>query len=347
MNLKKTSKFITAIAFISLILTGCTTSTLNTSNAIQIKPDLHTVSKNDYTKTFDAKEISLPQNYSTKNYKRLVVSAWFFGNKEASSFTDAPVETLSTMMETEIANLKRFTIVSRHMGQKGKLAEKNFQDQGTTDSRGKMRFGKGMNADYSLTGGISAVKEEYERGSKNELVYIIRVDYQIIDNETDEIIEADKAEGRAIRTIMRLPSGKVIGGFTREAEQDALSQAAINALKIIANKIGNKLPVGGQVVGFKGERFAIDKGNDEGFMGKQTVTLYTSDMGIDIPFAVGEVSPGSNKSSGKIIAWAKDKDAQEIKQKIENNPSFVKTNEIYAVSNGMPLPPEWDNNYKN
>jgi len=326
-------------------MSGCAGTSGNTSG-IQIDPTVHTVSKDDYTKTFGAKEIELPQNYSTKNYKRLTVSAWFFPNKTADAYADAPVETLSTMMETEISKLKRFTIVSRHLGQKGKLAEKNFQDMGTTDRKTKMRFGKGINADYSLSGGISAVKEEYNRGGKNELVYIIRVDYQLVDNETDEIIEADMAEGRSIRTIMRLPSGKIIGGFSRNDEKDALAQAAINALKIVSNKLGNKLPIGGQVMGIRGERFSIDKGYEDGFMGKQTVVLYTSDMGIDIPFAVGEITPGKYKTSGKIFAWSEDKDIQDIIQKLQSNKNFIKENEVFAVSTGMPLPPEWENNYK-
>lgn len=345
MNIRPSTIFISTLVLITTIFTGCANGPI-ASSGIQIKPKLHSVSKDDYTKTFGSKEIELPQNYSNKNYKRLVVSTWFFGNDDADNYSKSHVETLSTMMETEISKLKRFTIVSRHLGQKGKMSEKNFQDLGTTQRKTKMRFGKGMNADYSLTGGISAVKEEYDRGSKNELVYIIRVDYQLVDNETDEIIEADMAEGRAIRTIMRLPSGKIIGGFSRDNEKDALAQAAINALKVVGNKIGNKLPIGGEVIGIRGDRFAIDKGYEEGLMGKQTVTLYITDMGIDIPFAVGEINPGAHKTSGKIIKWSEDKDVQSIIADIKNTKGFLENNEIYAVSNGMPLPPEWDNNYK-
>ena len=345
MNIKKYAVYLASFSAV-LILGGCAGNIANKNDGIQIDPKLHSVSKDDYTKTFGAKEIELPQNYSTKNYKRLTVSAWFFPNKDSGNFGDQPVETLSTMMETEISKLKRFTIVSRHLGQKGKLAEKNFQDMGTTDRKTKMRFGKGINADYSLTGGISAVKEEYGRGGKTEILYIIRVDYQLIDNETDEIIEADMAEGRAIRNIIKLPSGKVIGGFDQEEEKDALAQAAIKALRVVSNKIGNKLPIGGQVVGIKGQRFAIDKGYEDGFMGKQTVVLYTSDMGIDLPIAVGEINPGKYKTSGKIIAWTKDEDIQDIVQDVQSNKNYSKENEVYAVSTGMPLPPEWEENYK-
>ncbi|MGI2026085.1 hypothetical protein [Endozoicomonas acroporae] len=327
-------------ALSAAILTGCA----GMQGKVQIDPSLHTVSKADYESS--KKAIELPQNYSTKNYKRLVVATNFFANKDASSYSDLPLETVSTMMETEISKLKRFTIVSRHLGQKGKAAEKRFQDMGTTDALSRMRFGKGLNADYGLVAGVSAVKEEYNRVDHNEVLYIIRVDYQLIDFQTDEIIEADSAEGRAIRTLFRLPSGKVIGGFDQEQEQDALNQASINALKIVANKIGNKLPIGGQVVGFRGSNFQIDKGYESGFMGKQIVTLYMSDMGVDLPLAIAEVSPGADASRGKIIRWSNDPDVQDLVAEIKADPLFFKKNELFAVSNGMPLPPEWEDNYK-
>ena len=120
----------------------------------------------------------------------------------------------------------------------------------------------------------------------------------------------------------------------------------MNALKVIANKLGNKLPIGGQVTGFRGSRFQIDKGYESGFMGKQIVTLYMSDMGIDLPLAVGEVTPGTQQSPGKIIRWSNDPDVQDLVAEFKADPLFFRKNEIFAVSNGMPTPPEWDNNYK-
>lgn len=326
-----------------LFLCACTSSG---PKGIQINPNLVIQTRADYEE--GARSVDLPQNYSQKNYKRLVLAANFFANKDYKSYETVPVEVLSTMLETELSKLKRFTLVSRHLGQKGKWTEKKFQDLGTTSARDTMRLGKGMNANYGLTGGISSVTEEYDRGSKNELIYIIRVDYQITDFETDEIIEADMAEGRAKRTIFRLPSGKIVGGFSQKDEADAIKQAAMNALKVIANKLGNKLPIGCQVTGIRGTRFGCDKGYEEGFMGKQMVAIYMDDAGIDLPLAVAEASPGAHKTSGKIVAWNDDEDEyiQDMIRQIKANPRFARQNDIYAVSLGMPTPPEWDNNYK-
>ena len=157
------------------------------------------------------------------------------------------------------------------------------------------------------------------------------------------------AEGRAVRSIFRLPSGKIIGGFSQKDESEATKQAAINALKVIANKLGNKLPIGCQVTGIRGSRFGCDKGYEEGFMGKQMVAIYIDDAGIDLPIAVAEASPGAHKTSGKIIVWNNDQDEyiQDTIRQIKENPRFARQHDIYAVSLGMPTPPEWDNNYNN
>jgi PBP1b-binding outer membrane lipoprotein LpoB len=338
-------KIIFSLFLSTLLLSGCTSSPKK-GGAMQIAPSLHTMSKGDFLNS--SKPIELPQNYSTKNYKRLVVSAYFFPQKGKGD-SNLPIGNLSTRLETQLSKLKRFTIVSRHLGQKGIMAEKSFQDMGTTNRKGKLRMGKQLNADYSLSGSITATKEEYDRVDHNEALFIVRIDYQLVDNETGEIIEADTAEGRDKRKLIRLPSGKFIGGFNpSDSKQlkDAIDNAGLNALKVVGNKIGNKLPVGGRISGFKGQRFAMESGHEDGFMGDQIVILYGSDMGIDMPFAVGEVHPGKYKTSGKIIRWSNDPDVQDIISGIKSDKFYFNKNELYAVSNGMPLPPAWDKNYR-
>ncbi|SKA67558.1 hypothetical protein [Desulfobaculum bizertense] len=340
--MRKVVLLVAALFMLTSLVAGCVSSR---GGAIQIDPTLHSVSKDDFLD--DDKAVELPANYSQRNYKRLVVGVYFFPQKDSDHYDSVPVETVSTTLETEISKLKRFTIVSRHGGQKAKMAEKRFQDLGLTDASTRMRFGHGLNADYTLFGGVTTAREEYERVDHNESVFIVRVDYQLIDVETDEIIEADYVEGRAKRTFVRLPSGKILGGFDMEkGTKDALNQASINALKVLGNRLGNKLPIGAQVVGIRGSRFGLDRGKEEGFMGKQTVILYTEDMGVDVPLAVGEVSPGAHKCSGKIIKWNEDSELQSLIEEVKKNPTFLARHEVFAVSAGMPLPPEWEKNYK-
>lgn len=345
-----------AIVVSTLLLAGCNTvkprtAAENQQRAVQIKPTLSTVSAADVSG--ETGSVELPQNYDPSNFKKWKVAVSFYpaGKGGSDVFAKEKSQTVSSLFETEISKLKRFTILSRsQLGQQAIRDEKRFQDTGLVDSRDLMRLGKMKGADYALAGGIALKSEKYDRVKNQELLIYVEVNYQLINIESGEIVEADTAQGRAKRTFYQTPSGTYLGGFNidNEAERStAINEAAYNALKIIANKLGNKLPVGGQVVGLKGDRFQIDAGNEQGLMGDQVVTVYAWD-GIDIPLAYAEIQPGRNKASGKVIKWSNDPEAQDLISRWRSEGmGLLREMDVFAVSYGMPTPKEWDQNYSN
>lgn len=296
--------------------------------------------------TADNAKIELPANYSQKNYKRLAVGVYFVSNQNTMPMKGLPVEAAVDTLETEIKKLSRFTMLSRGKGQEAIMKEKQFQDLGTTDKATRLRFGFASNASYVLACSVTATRERFNRNTYDELLYKVYLDYQIVDTETGEIIEADIAEGRALRQCVITPSGKYLGGFDiRNGEADPLKRAGLEALKVLSHRLGSKLPIGGQVVAMRASVVQIDKGRAEGFMSKQMAVLYTNDFGVDVPFALVEVNPGEHTSRGEIIRWSKKPEDQALIREFQNDPTFIARNEVFAVSLGMPLPPEWENNY--
>ena len=347
---------LTIFAAAVLGLTGCATNLVrtdaeNSARAVQIEPDLHTVSRGDAE---DADEVSLPQNYNPDNYRKMVLQVLFYPDDQENPdrFAKEKSEAVTSLFETEITKLRRFTILSSsQLGQQARRDVKRMQDKGGVPSDRIFRLGREKGAKYALVGGIAIKSERYNRLSNNEIFYIITVNYQLINLETNEIEEADTAEGRAKRTFYATPNGAYVGGFNLndpKQTQVALNEASYRALKIIANKIGNKFPVGGQVTGARGERVQVNAGYDQGLMGKQVGVLYTFD-GVDIPLAYVELQPGKNSTSGRIIRWNSDDEADELIDKFkENGMAYLRDYpETYVVSKGMPTPPEWDKNYKN
>lgn len=339
--------YVFAMLIMILGLSACSNHT-RPYGSIDVDPRVAPITRNRYA-------VALPANYSQKNYKRLIVAVYFDTNKKMHNDAGLPLATVATSLETEIAKLKRFTIVSRQGGQKAILAEQRFQASGRTNEASRLRFDSGLNANYVLYCEVSGVREEYERVDHNELIYIVRLDYQLIDAETGEIVEADYTEGRARRTCVCLPSGRIIAGFDyRRGEIDPVNQAALNGLKLLGMRLGTTLPLGGQVVAVRGDRIKIDKGIAEGFASKQIVTVYTEDLGpkggfglgMDVPIAVAELTPSDHNSIGTIFAWNEEPYAQEIVAAFRNDPNFIMRQNVYVVSQGMPLPPEWDRNYK-
>ncbi|MFI3271564.1 MAG: hypothetical protein R3Y11_05595 [Pseudomonadota bacterium] len=298
----------------------------------------------------DDVKVELPANYSQKNYKRLIVAVHVEAQQSKQNRHQLPLYAAASSLETEIAKLKRFTIVSRQGGQKGLAEEKRRQKkQAATaaDAAYSTDFGHALQANYVLWCRLSCKREENERYDHNEFLYIARLDYQLIDVETEEIVDADYTEGRAIRTCVRLPSGKIIGGFDPRYndEQDPVSQAAIRSLQLLGYRLGCRLPIGGKVTTLRGGRFQINKGVAEGFVGKQFVTMYMTENGLDIPLAAAEIKPGEHSSAGEILQWTTHPDDQDLVKKIQTDPFFTVQHDVYVVTQGMPLPPEWEQNY--
>lgn len=338
------------------ILTGCGTSMVrsdaeNEARRMQIEPTLYSVSIEEAKDR--AMPIRLPQNYDPSNYKliRLGVNFYPLDENGNNRFAKNNAEIVSTLMETEIAKLKRFTVLSRHqLGQQALRDEKRFQDK-TGISKNRMRVAQGAGADYVLTAGVALKTEKYDRVQNSEMFIVITVPYQLINVNTGEIVESGTAEGRAVRTFYQLPNGTYVGGFNIHNQADAeqaVNEASFRALKVIANMLGNKLPVGGRITGFKGKRFALECGHQQGLMGKQVAAVYAKDMGIDIPLGYAEIEPGKKTSTGRIIRWSREDEAEDLIELIEKDGmAFLRDYEVYAVSVAMPEPPEWEKNYKN
>lgn len=342
----------------AIFLAGCVTTGTSTSEGadanagIQIQPNLATRSADSILASGEA--VELPANYSPDNYRMLNVAVSFFGEDRTDPGNFAPdqTSTVASMLESELVKLRRFTILSRsQLGQQGIAAEIEFQDTGMVAANEMIRFGRQRGADYSFVAGVTLAREIFDRVDDQEVIYTVLVNYQIIDIETGEIVEADSAEGRARRTFFMMPSGNIVGGFDPNDDTQvtvALNEASINALKVIANKLGNTLPVGGRVVGFRGDAFQMDAGRDQGLMGEQVVVLYTTDMGVDVPLARARVSPGTDTTRGTIFQWSADPSVQDLLQALrEDTRGFMLDYDLWAVSDGMPLPPEWENVYEN
>lgn len=341
-----------------IILTGCITTGTSGSQSdeanagIQIQPNLATRSADGILAAGEA--VELPANYSPDNYRMLNVAVSFFAEDrtDPGNFAQEQTSTVASMLETELTKLRRFTILSRsQLGQQGIAAEVQFQDSGMVAANEMIRFGQQRGADYSFVAGVTLAREVFDRVDDQEVIYTVLVNYQLINIETGEIVEADSAEGRARRTFFMMPSGNIVGGFNPNDETQvtvALNEAAINALKVVANKLGNTLPVGGRVVGFRADAFQLDAGRDQGLMGEQVVVLYTSDMGVDVPLARARVSPGADTTRGTIFQWSADPSVQDLVVALqEDSRGFMLDYDLWAVSDGIPLPPEWENVYEN
>lgn len=324
-----------------VLLVGCATPEL------ALEPTLKTYSREDLE---EMDEIALPMNYSTENFRKLQMGVAFdsiggVDKKTGEALTIDP--NLSTRLQTEMAKLKRFTIFSAH----NRGGVMFFQDLSDVEEGVTLVEAEDVrDIDIVLTGKITVTKERQDRENDRLLFYEVECDFSCEDLKTRTVKFAEKAKGRTVRRMVFTTSGRRLAGFDPADEQQAITQAAMKALAVVANKLGNTYPVGGKVAGISasGDRMTLGKGFEDGVGNKQQCVVYVDDGGVDVPIALAEASPASDKSTLTVYKWNKDDaDAKPLIRELQDAPrQFLKNNKVYAVGYGLSVPPEWDNAYE-
>ena len=329
-----------AIMAVIFVLSGCASK--SDQGSIQVDPNIHTVSREEL---LDSDTITLPMNYSEDHYRKLVLAVSFHDiGEETGGISPEIVQTVSARLQTEMTKLKRFTIYSLH-NRGGVRVLQNLSQIGEAN----INVPEGQELpeiDLVLSGAIVATKEMQDRSDRTELIYEVDCDFSCEELATRTVKFAEKAKGRVIRTQFFSLSGKKLGGYREEDERQAIYAAAMKALIVLANKLGNTYPVGGRVTGVLGDRMTLDCGYEHGISQANQMVVYAKIQGVDLPLALAEASPGSNTSSLLIYKWNNDDSyAKDVIESLRSDVNWHRNNLLYAVSAGMSVPPEWDREY--
>ena len=284
--------------------------------------------------------IEMPSNYDVNAFYRVNVAAYVEKlNWEADARkTSLDTGIVSKLMENELARTKRFNVFSRNCSSCD--YEVAYQVENTV-SQGAIEVGQQTNPDYLLETSISlgtVVKELYDH---NEIIFRSIVTSKLINPTTGEIIHAFAPirHNSPAKNYFAI-DGKYLGGFDLNNQnelQQAYKESAQKAIQVLVTRVMEYYPVGGQVINYRNGRLAINAGIDQGFAVKQPVVLFLSDDGLDIPLASAEITPKKDSGSGTILTWRDDKDAQDVKAKLEAlGKDYLKSNHIFAVSVGTP-----------
>lgn len=317
-----------------LFIVGCAT------NDLQLDPALSTTSRENLKKG----EIKLPANYNKDNYRKLLlgVAVSDIGVK-TGEISPGIVQTLSTRLQTEMAKLKRFSVYSAH-NRGGVVFFQSLADVG--DAKMPTQVNR-RELDLVMTAAITVSKEDHKRYNDTLSIYEVECDFNCEDLKTGEVKFAEKSQGRTARKMIFSITGKKLAGYSDADEKQAIYNAAMKAIAVAANKLGNYYPVGGRITGMLGERMTLDKGFEHGVSGNMQMVVYAPVNGVDVPVAIAEASPASTTSNLHIWRWnTDDKNAREIIDEMKKDKNWLRNNELYAVSYGMATPPEWEKAYK-
>lgn len=332
----KTSLFaFGAMAASVLFLAGCASAPA---------PDVTEGGKYGDRSTFAQGEIKLPANYNKSNFRKLllgvVVSNVAIDPRSGKQIASAnPAQGLSTRLQTEMAKLKRFSVFSA-FNRGGVTFFKSLEDVGDAKMPANVNM---RELDIVLTLNLMLTVEKHERHSDNLLIYEVEVDANCEDLKTHEVKFAEKARGQVRRVEKISLRGRRMGGYNQDDVRQAFQQAALQAIAVIANKLGNYYPVGGRITGMLGDRMTLDKGFEHGIGKDMQVAIYTTVSGVDVPLAIAEASPADKTANLKVWRWnTEDEYAAAIIKDIQADRNWLSKNECYGVGLRMAVPPEWD-----
>ena len=333
------------VCFCLSLLVGCATSE---APKLQLDPTLVTYSR----KSFEKGPVSLPANYSQENFRKLQLGVSFEAVNGIDKKTGTPLTIdpgLSARLQTEMAKLKRFTVFSAH-NRGGVMFFEALQDvEGDTVELRKPTDVRAI--DLVLSGRLTVTKERQDRYNDTLLIYEVECDFSCEDLKTRTVKFAEKARGRTARRQVLSYSGRALAGMDTADEQQAITEAALKALAVIANKLGNTFPVGGRILSATstGDKMTLSIGFEEGVGKAQQCVVYMDDGGVDIPLAMAEAVPKANGTSQlDVYRWNdKDRDAKPLIKEYRATPrEFLRQNKVFAVGYGLSVPPEWDSEYK-
>lgn len=327
-----------ATAALAMLACGCATTPAGNDRPLPLK-------YYSRAELEDMDAVRLPANYSVDNFRKLRLGVAFSVASKDGKLKIDPA--LSGRLQTEMAKLKRYTVFSMH-NRGGVMAFERIADMD-----GGVKLAEAEDAgkiDLVLNAAMTISCDVHELRNDREFVYVADCDFSCEDLKTRNVVFAEKARGVYGRKVRYSLTGQSHGSTSEEV---AVQSAALRALAIMANKLGNAYPTGGRVTGISrsGEKMTMAAGYEEGIGAKQQVAVFLSEDGIDIPIAFAEAAPKSDGTSLlDVYRWnTRDRDAKPVVKELRENPKRFLANYadggkegLFAVAFGMPLPPDWE-----
>ena len=327
----KRNAFLTLAALCPVALfvaAGCTSSGIN--------PNI-TVYNRD---TVADRDVSLPGNYGTENYRRLTL-ATMPGSLISNSFSDSTMKSMSLRMQSELAKIKRFSVYAVHGADETELRE--------LEDIGELKVVDPDNLatiDLLASWNVTLNAEAKHDGRDTTITFTCTVNLTCKDLRTGVVKFSKDLDFKVYREQRRNRYGHVVEGFDYSNKnnvqsflQDIATQSAIR----IANELGNEYPIGGRITGMLGiDMMTLDKGSEQGIDKGMQMVVYATVGGVDVPLGNAEATPSTN--TAQLDVWrlnTGNKYAARVLKQIEEDPNWLNHNKLYAVGYGMAMPPEW------
>ncbi|MGB1293244.1 MAG: hypothetical protein ACPG5Z_13945 [Pseudoalteromonas sp.] len=254
---------------------------------------------------------------------------------------------LLLMVENQFAGINRFRIITRDDDTISKEQQIFLQQQGAKAAAKRAEV-KALMPDFIVK--IDSLRTIKTEGAYSDWAdYTLELTTGVINPQTREKlshpnlgkirVKSEDVRERSELQFTRL-SGRYYTGF--HYDDSAHVNAVFNdmgsrGIDILLTRMLSEMPATAQVLGIKGSKISLDRGQNAGVLPNETMIIFSYEAGFVEPLGVAHVNPSRNSANGEIIRWKDSNMADNVKNKAENGIYRPASGaKIFAVSVGTP-----------
>ena len=251
------------------------------------------------------------------------------------------------MVENQFAGINRFRIITRDDDTISKEQQIFLQQQGAKAAAKRAEV-KALMPDFIVK--IDSLRTIKTEGAYSDWAdYTLELTTGVINPQTREKlshpnlgkirVKSEDVRERSELQFTRL-SGRYYTGF--HYDDSAHVNAVFNdmgsrGIDILLTRMLSEMPATAQVLGIKGNKISLDRGQNAGVLPNETMIIFSYEAGFVEPLGVAHVNPSRNSANGEIIRWKDSNMADNVKNKAENGIYRPASGaKIFAVSVGTP-----------
>ncbi|NOI89128.1 hypothetical protein F0235_01580 [Vibrio splendidus] len=271
-------------------------------------------------------------------------------NSMHSSISKFQTKALENTLENQFAGVNRFRILTRDTDAVNTAMEEILIDEGAVNVAKKAGSRGKLSTDYIMKVDVLKTADMLFGSTQSLFQTSMEMTTGVIDPYTREklsypnigkirVSNFDVRDKDSYTTV--IANGDYYRGFNYTSGKDVdavLNEMSSRGFDIMLTRLLKEMPATAQVVGIKGDRISLDRGQNAGVLPNETMVIFEYSAGFVEPIGVATVNPSQQSAQGKIVRWKDSSIADEVKDIAEDGiyrPD--RQRRIFAVSVGVPM----------
>ncbi|MEZ8235053.1 hypothetical protein AB6C62_16265 [Vibrio splendidus] len=271
-------------------------------------------------------------------------------NSMHSSISKFQTKALENTLENQFAGVNRFRILTRDTDSVNAAMEEILADEGAVNVAKKAGSRGKLSTDYIMKVDVLKTADMLFGSTQSLFQTSMEMTTGVIDPYTREklsypnigkirVSNFDVRDKDSYTTV--IANGDYYRGFNYTSGKDVdavLNEMSSRGFDIMLTRLLKEMPATAQVMGIKGDRISLDRGQNAGVLPNETMVIFEYSAGFVEPIGVATVNPSQQSAQGKIVRWKDSSIADEVKDIAEDGiyrPD--RQRRIFAVSVGVPM----------